>query len=133
MLDRRTFLSCLGFGTVAAAAAATGAIDVERLLWKPGERTIFIPPPPKIEPIYTSLSKGDVFTIEGRYAINPRTYQPTGNLQWFTVTADVHGETVTAEKLWPQIIIEGPYQNTTGKKAGRFIDSRLITPLRTWA
>lgn len=42
-MDRRSFLARLGFGTVAAAAAATGVLDIERLLWVPGEKTIFIP------------------------------------------------------------------------------------------
>lgn len=35
------------------------------------------------------LKKGDVFTIAGVYAINPRTYRTTGLLQHFVVTADV--------------------------------------------
>lgn len=35
MIDRRTFLRRLGFGTVAAAAAANSLFDVERLLWIP--------------------------------------------------------------------------------------------------
>ena len=43
-MKRRAFLSSLGFGTVAAAAAAIGWVDVERLLWMPGERTIVLPP-----------------------------------------------------------------------------------------
>lgn len=43
-MDRRSFLRMLGFGTVAAAAAATSVLDLERMLWVPGERTIFIPP-----------------------------------------------------------------------------------------
>ena len=43
MIDRRAFLARLGFGTVAAAAAANGLIDLERLLWVPGEKTIIIP------------------------------------------------------------------------------------------
>lgn len=43
-MDRRAFLRRLGFGTVAAAAAATGVLDLERLLWVPGEKQIFIPP-----------------------------------------------------------------------------------------
>lgn len=42
-MNRRAFLARLGFGTVAAAAAATGVIDIERLLWTPGEKTIFLP------------------------------------------------------------------------------------------
>lgn len=47
-MDRRRFLQMLGFGTVVAAAASTSVFDVERALWIPGEKTIFIPPPPKI-------------------------------------------------------------------------------------
>lgn len=42
-MNRRAFLQALGFGTVAAAAAATSMFDVERLLWVPGEKTIFLP------------------------------------------------------------------------------------------
>jgi len=44
MIDRRTFLVRLGFGTVSAAAAIL-TFDVEKLLWVPGERSIFIPAP----------------------------------------------------------------------------------------
>ena len=43
MIDRRTFLRRLGFGTVAAAAAATSVFDLEKLLWVPGEKTIILP------------------------------------------------------------------------------------------
>jgi len=42
-MNRRNFLAALGFGTVAAAAAANHVLDIERLLWIPGEKTIFIP------------------------------------------------------------------------------------------
>ena len=35
----------------------------------------------------TDLHVGDVFTIEGRYAINPITHKPTEMLQCFIVTA----------------------------------------------
>ncbi len=41
-MDRRTFLARLGFGTISAAAAVL-TFDVEKLLWLPGERTIFLP------------------------------------------------------------------------------------------
>jgi len=129
MLDRRTFLRRLGFGTVAAAAAATGAIDVERLLWNPGERTIFLPSPPTIEPLYGSLVTGDIFTIEGYYALNPRTYKATSQLQQFVVTADIQGgEVLTIESIFPKLITEGPYQTVTGKSTGRFIDGRTVKP-----
>jgi len=43
-MDRRSFLRALGFGTIAAAAAATSVLDIERMLWVPGERMLFIPP-----------------------------------------------------------------------------------------
>lgn len=42
MMDRRTFLRRLGFGTVSAAAASC-VFDVEKLLWVPGEKTIVLP------------------------------------------------------------------------------------------
>lgn len=42
-IDRRAFLRRLGFGSVAVAAVATGLVDVEKLLWVPGEKTIIIP------------------------------------------------------------------------------------------
>lgn len=42
-MNRRSFLRLLGYGTVAAAAASITDFDVERALWLPGEKTIFIP------------------------------------------------------------------------------------------
>jgi hypothetical protein len=42
MLDRRTFLRRLGFGTMSAAAAVC-TFDIEKLLWVPGEKTIILP------------------------------------------------------------------------------------------
>lgn len=42
-MDRRSFLRALGFGTVAAAAASTSVLDLERMLWVPGEKTIILP------------------------------------------------------------------------------------------
>ena len=44
MMDRRAFLKQLGFGTISAAAAAL-TWDIERLLWVPGEKSIFLPSP----------------------------------------------------------------------------------------
>jgi hypothetical protein len=35
-----------------------------------------------------TLKQGDVFTIAGRYSVNPQTRQSTGSLQQFVVTAD---------------------------------------------
>lgn len=45
------------------------------------------------EPEYEPVNVGDVFTIEGRYAIHPITNQPTPHLQKFIVTG-VSGDTV---------------------------------------
>lgn len=38
------------------------------------------------------LKKGDVFTIEGVYAVNPQSKQSTGSLQQFVVTADANSD-----------------------------------------
>ena len=43
-MHRRTFVRLLGLGTITATGVATGALDVERLLWIPGEKTLFLPP-----------------------------------------------------------------------------------------
>jgi len=85
-LDRRTFLRALGFGTVAAAAAATAAYDVERLLWVPDEKTIVVLPPAADG--WISFKPGDVFTIAGRYTICPWTRKPTNTLAQFIVRPD---------------------------------------------
>ncbi len=45
-MNRRTFLAWLA-GTAAGAAAAH-TLDLEKLLWVPGQKNIFIPPPPTI-------------------------------------------------------------------------------------
>lgn len=47
------------------------------------------------------LLKGDVFTIAGVYEINPQTYQSTGRLQRFVVTADVDSGATTGPATIP--------------------------------
>lgn len=54
-MDRRSFLRLLGMGAIGAAT-----LDVERLLWVPGAKTIFLPP---IE-IFTPPVAFDWFAIE---------------------------------------------------------------------
>ena len=117
MMDRRAFLRRLGFGTVAAAAASTGALDIERLLWRPDEKKIFIPPAPKFEPFQV----GDVFTIEGRYALHPVTMRRLPMLQRFVITATVDGSTdvVPFEAMRPIPLDDGPYANGIGRKGIR--------------
>lgn len=58
-IDRRRFLQIL-----AGSAAAPFAFDMEKLLWVPGEKTIFIPPPREL--VYA----GEVWAsdyVRGRY------------------------------------------------------------------
>lgn len=126
-MNRRKFLARLGFGTVAAAAAASGVLDVERLLWVPGEKTIFLPP--AISPLSQSLTMGDMFTIEGVFAVNPATRRVTQHLQRFIVT---HNTTsvLAADIVHPRIIADGCYQNVSRSPVvnGK-IDGRRVHPV----
>lgn len=123
MLDRRAFLRRLGFGTVAAAAAANGVLDVERLLWAPGERTIILPAAPTIAPLSQTLLRGDIFTIAGRYTVNPITRQATPFLQQFVVTHDVHsGDVLTIAHVSPRVVL-----------TENLIDGRHVKPLNAGA
>jgi hypothetical protein len=83
-MNRRRFFAWL-FGT-AAGVALGHTLDLDKLLWVPGEKTIFLPPEPKI--IRETLRPGDYFTIEGAYAINPVTRKRTPHLQWFVATQE---------------------------------------------
>ena len=59
-MNRRVFLSRLGVGTVSAAAAVC-TFDVERWLWMPGARRIFLPtiPPVTLVPRFVPLMAPD--------------------------------------------------------------------------
>jgi hypothetical protein len=65
-MNRRLFLSRLGVGTVSAAAAVC-AFDVERLLWVPGVRRIFLPAVPREMWIPMMDPNGRVRTISIRF------------------------------------------------------------------
>lgn len=47
--------------------------------------------------------KGDVFTIDSVYAVNPQTRESTGSLQQFVVTADTSGSSTATLDIWPPI------------------------------
>lgn len=115
-MDRRSFLRTLGFGTVAAAAAATSVLDLEKLLWVPGEKTIFVPP---ARTLGVALTKGDIFTIEGVFAVNPFTLNPTEMLQQFVVTADTQAdaEFMPRNNMWPRLTTRGPYINVSSPQS----------------
>ncbi len=118
MIDRRAFLRRLGFGTVAAAAAASGVLDLEKLLWVPGEKTIFVPP--VIAPLGETLTIGDVFTIEGVFALNPLTYQATKYPQQFVVTETVRsGQLLAVNQVCPRPMTAGPYANVSSSPVTR--------------
>lgn len=79
-MSRRAFLGSLGAGAAALAFGgislpAAGTTDAAAVL----EQT---------------LQVGDVFTIAGRYALNPITRTPSAHLQEFVITAIV-GPTIT--------------------------------------
>lgn len=60
----------------------------------------------------STLNKGDIFTIAGMNSVNPLSYQSTGRLQQFVVTAttsDVTGEMLTLP-ISPPMILTGALQ-----------------------
>lgn len=76
-MNRRAFLAALGL--TAASVTLNG--------WP------WPAPADLSQPVFASefLKVGDVFTIAGRYALNPITRKPTSHLQQFVVTASVTG------------------------------------------
>lgn len=58
------------------------------------------------------LKQGDVITFAGAHALNPQSYQSTGALANFVVTADTNSVGGAASiPIYPAITISGPYQN----------------------
>jgi len=76
----------------------------------------------------TTLKKGDVFTIAGVYAVNPKTGQSTGELRQFVVTADaVDSSGAITIAIAPSIIVSGALQTVTASPA----DGAAITMVGT--
>jgi hypothetical protein len=66
----------------------------------------------------TSLKKGDIFTVAGVYSVNPLSYQSTGRLQQFTVTADISDTTGDMTiAISPSIITSGALQTVSNSPA----------------
>lgn len=66
------------------------------------------------------LKAGDVFTIDGVYAVNPVSKQSTGRLQTFTVLADANSGASTGPatlSISPPIISSGAYQTVSAAPA----------------
>lgn len=66
----------------------------------------------------TSLKKGDIFTVAGVYSVNPLSYQSTGRLQQFVVTADISDTTGDMTiAISPSIITSGALQTVSNSPA----------------
>jgi hypothetical protein len=65
------------------------------------------------------LNAGDVFTIAGVYAVNPKSRQSTGQLQNFVVTATVssNGSGAATIPIYPAIVTAGAYQTVSNSPA----------------
>ncbi len=74
----------------------------------------------------SDLHKGDIFTIAGVNSVNPQGNQDTGQLQQFTVTADISDTTGSMTiGIRPSIITSGQLQTVTNSPA----DDAVITVL----
>jgi hypothetical protein len=65
----------------------------------------------------TALKKGDIFSIAGVYSVNPQSYQSTGELQTFAVTADTASTGTATIPITPGIIVSGPFQTVNASPA----------------
>jgi hypothetical protein len=72
-----------------------------------------------------TFKAGDSFTIAGVNSVNPVSYVDSGDLQQFTVTADLTGSTTATIAITPPIITSGQLQTVTASPA----DDAVITYL----
>lgn len=75
------------------------------------------------------LAAGDIFTIDGVYAVNPQSRASTGALQQFVVLsqASSDGSGISTLSISPAIVASGQFQNVTNVPA----DDASITMLGT--
>lgn len=113
-MNRRRFLQQLLAGAAGAAIAAT--VDVDKLLWTAGEKTHVLPPPEGWIRADSGLllQRGDVITIEGRFALHPQTWKELPFLQQFVVTEDAtqNADGVSVLNIWPAIPDGTPFPRT---------------------
>lgn len=65
-----------------------------------------------------TLKKGDVFTVDGVYAVNPKTGASTAELRQFVVTTDITSTLAVIDiPISPSIITSGAYQTVTASPA----------------
>jgi hypothetical protein len=66
-MNRRKFLTWLGATATAAGAALAPTLDLDKLLWQPGQKKIFIPEvvTPKHHEVFV-VSGGDGYVFDGR-------------------------------------------------------------------
>lgn len=105
-MNRRAFLGSL------AAVAAGLALDPERALWVPNAKRIFLPSVAPVVRTPIALTKGDIFTIAGSYAVNPAGLS-VPFLQQFVVTADVTEGPLSMNVIHPAPMTSGPYRNVS--------------------
>lgn len=64
-----------------------------------------------------AFKSGDEFTIAGVNSVNPVSYADTGDLQQFSVQADLSGTTTGTLSISPAIITSGPLMTVTASPA----------------
>jgi hypothetical protein len=103
VVNRRRFLQFV------AAGLAGAAVDVDKLLWQPGKKSIFdlgahVAPTDVIANEVPFLLPGDIFTISGVWVRNPVTGREIiGQLQRFMTTALINGgESVDFKFIYPR-------------------------------
>lgn len=75
----------------------------------------------------SSLKKGDVFTIDDVYSVNPISKVSTGELQQFVVTADISDTTgAMTISISPSIVTSGQLQNVDSSPANN-------APINVWS
>lgn len=64
-----------------------------------------------------AMKNGDIFTIDNVFGVNPLTQADTGDLQQFSLQADLAGTTTGTFSIAPAIITSGALQTVTGSPA----------------